>query len=301
MYKMIMAPTDGSDAERPALDVAVILARRFDAELRLVRVETPPVAVEPGSGPGVLEQTEETFLEARRAREKKLEALADEIRKRGAPRVISSLVGDRVEPGLRDYANSNGVDLIVMSSHSRTGLNRVKLGSVTDYLIRNTVIPTLVVRPTHSTASGNGNGPFGRIVVALDGSALAEQILKPLGALIGGSNSSVTLVKVLQPIFYSKKQEHSGLPWWEDAVAEAEEYLDLAARQLDTSTASVTGEVLTGDDVATAIVEYCQRSQADLLAMATHGAGGIKRLVFGGIADEMTRRAPTSVLVFHPG
>ena len=298
MFKIIMAPTDGSDAERPALDVAVTLARRFDAELRLVRVETAPVAEDPHSGPGVLEQTEETFLEARRAREKKLEALAEDIRKRGAPRVISSLVSDRVEPGLRDYANRYGVDLIVMSSHSRKGLNRVNLGSVTDYLIRNTVIPTLVVRPTHSAV--NGKGPFERIVVALDGSALAEQILKPLGALISGSNASVSLVKVLQPIFYSRNQEHTGLPWWEDAVAEAEEYLDLAGRQLDDPTASVTGEVLTGDDVATAILEYCQRSQADLLAIATHGVGGIKRLVFGGIADEMTRRAPTSVLVFHP-
>ena len=300
MYKIIMAPTDGSDAERPTLDVAVTLAQRFDAELRLVRVETPPVVVDPRSGPGVLNQTEQTLLDARRAREKKLEALADDLRKRGAPRVISSLVTDRVEAGLRDYANSNSVDLIVMSSHSRGGLNRVNLGSVTDYLIRNTVIPTLVVRPTHSAVSGNGNAPFQRIVVALDGSALAEQILTPVSALISGSSASVSLVKVLQPVFYSKEKERSGLPWWEDAVAEGEEYLDLAARQLDDPTASVTGEVLTGDDVATAILEYCQRSQADLLAIATHGIGGIKRLVFGSIADEMTRRAPTSVLVFHP-
>jgi nucleotide-binding universal stress UspA family protein len=300
MFKIIMAPTDGSDAERPALGVAVTLARRFDAELRLVRVETPPVVVDPRSGPGVLQQTEETVLEARRAREKKLEALADELRKRGAPRVISSLETDRVEPGLRDYANRNGVDLIVMSSHSRGGLKRINLGSVTDYLIRNTDIPTLVVRPTHSAVSGNGSGPFERIAVMLDGSALAEQVLKPVSALISGSNTSVSLVKVLQPIFYSKKQEHSGLPWWEDAVTDAEAYLDLASRRLDNSVRSVTGEVLMGDDVATAILEYCERGNADLLAIATHGVGGIKRLVFGSIADEMTRRAPISVLVFHP-
>ena len=79
MYKVIMAPTDGSDTERPALEVAVALAQRFGAELRLVRVETPPVVVDPHSGPGVLEQTEETLVESRRAREKKLEALAATI------------------------------------------------------------------------------------------------------------------------------------------------------------------------------------------------------------------------------
>jgi len=300
MFKIIMAPTDGSDAERPALDVAVTLAQRFDAELRLVRVETPPVVVDPRSGPGVLQQTEQSVLEARRAREKKLEELAEEIRQRGAPRVISSLETDRVEPGLRDYARRNGVDLIVMSSHSRGGLQRVNLGSVTDYLIRNTDIPTLVIRPTHSAASGKGKGPFERVAVMLDGSALAEQILTPVSALVSGSNATVSLVKVLQPIFYSKKQEHSGLPWWDEAVAEAESYLDLASRSLDNKVGSVTGEVLFGDDVATAIVEYCERGNADLLAFATHGVGGIKRLVFGSISDEMTRRAPISVLVFHP-
>ena len=299
MFKIIMAPTDGSDAERPALDVAVTLAQRFDAELRLVRVETPPVVVDPRSGPGVLQQTEESVAEARRAREKKLEALAEELRKRGAPRVISSLVSDRVEPGLRDYANRNGADLIVMSSHSRGGFQRINLGSVTDYLIRNTDIPTLVVRPTH-VVSAKGKGPFERIAVMLDGSALAEQVLTPVSALVSGSNATVSLVKVLQPVFYSKKDQHSGLPFWDDAVAEAESYLDLASRSLDKTVASVTGEVLFGDDVVTAILEYCERGNADLLAFATHGVGGIKRLVFGSVADEMTRRAPISVLVFHP-
>lgn len=300
MFKIIMAPTDGSDTERPALDVAVTLAQRFDAELRLVRVETPPVVVDPRSGPGVLQQTEETLLEARRAREKKLEELADEIRKRGAPRVISSLESSRVEPGLRDYAHRHGVDLIVMSSHCRGGLKRINLGSVTDYLIRNTDIPTLIVKPTHSAASGKGNGPFERIAVTLDGSALAEQILLPVGALIRGSNASVSLVKVLRPATYSPTQlMDPGLPSLDDAEAEAEAYFELAARLLDDKT-SVTGKVLISDDVLTAILEYCERSKADLLAIGTHGIGGIKRLVFGSIADEMTRRAPISVLVFHP-
>ena len=299
MYKVIMVPTDGSDAERPALDVAVILARRFDAALRLVRVETPPVVVDPRSGPGVLEQTEETVLEARRAREKKLEQLAEDLRNRGAPHVISSLETDRVEPALRDYASRNNVDLIIMSSHSRGGLQRTRLGSVTDYLIRNTAIPTLVVRPTHSV-SGNGDGPFEQITVTLDGSALSEQILPHVAALIADSRTTVNLVKVLQPIFYSKKEEHSGLPWWDDAVTDAETYLDLAGRGFHNTTATVTGEVLMGDDVATAILEYCERGNADLLAIATHGVGGLKRMVFGSVADELTRRVPISVLVFHP-
>jgi nucleotide-binding universal stress UspA family protein len=92
-----MAPTDGSDGERSAIDLAVALAKQFDAELRLVRVETPPVVVDPRSGPGVLEQTEQTFADARVAREKKLQALGTELRAAGATRLIASLESGRVE------------------------------------------------------------------------------------------------------------------------------------------------------------------------------------------------------------
>jgi nucleotide-binding universal stress UspA family protein len=298
MYKIIMAPTDGSDAELPALDVAVKLALRFDAELRLVRVETPPVAVDPHSGPGVLEQTEETLVEARRDREKKLEARAAELRKHGASRVVSSLESGRVEETLRDYATRSGVDLIVMSTHARGGLQRMNLGSVTDYLIRNADIPTLVVRPSHSSTR---DGLFGRVVVPLDGSALAEQIIPHVKALADGSSASVNLVRVLRPVTYSQKQiMQPGLPWWDDAVAEAETYLNRIVRLFSGTGLSVTKEVAMGDDVAAAILEYCARTGADLLAIATHGIGGIKRLMFGSIADEITRRSPTSVLVVHP-
>lgn len=301
MYKIIMAPTDGSDAERPALEVAVTLAQRFDAELRLVRVETPPVVVDPRSGPGVLQQTEESLLEARRARERKLEELADEIRKRGARRVISSLESGRVEPGLRDYANRYGIDLIVMSSHSRGGLQRANLGSVTDYLIRNTEIPTLVVRPPVATVSGPG-GPFARIIIPLDGSTLAEQVIPHVIALAGGSQARVDLLRILTPVIYSDKKQinEPAFPWWEEAVTEAKSYLDLIGGLFDNIGLLVTKEVVIGDEVVAAIIDYCIRERADLLAMATHGVGGVKRLVFGTIADELTRHSPTSALVFHP-
>ena len=297
MYKIIMAPTDGSDAELPALEVAVKLARKLDAELRLVRVETPPVVVDPHSGPGVLEQTEESLAEARRVREKKLEALATQLRSRGA-RIVSTLESGRVEQTLRDYANRIGVDLIVMSSHARGGLQRINFGSVTDYLIRNTDIPTLVVRPSHPAAR---DGPFDRVVVPLDGSPLAEQIIPHVKALIAGSSASVSLVRVLRPVSYSQKQiMQPGLPWWDDAMAEAESYLDRISRQLGDGGLPVTKEVLMGDDAAAVILEYSARTDVDLLAIATHGLGGIKMLIFGSVADEITRSSPTSVLVVHP-
>ncbi|HMI55993.1 MAG TPA: universal stress protein, partial [Gemmatimonadaceae bacterium] len=49
-----------------------------------------------------------------------------------------------------------------------------------------------------------------------------------------------------------------------------------------------------------AILDYATRTRADLIALATNGSGGISRLVFGAVADEITRKSPVSLLVFHP-
>src|SRR5204863_5023205 len=94
----------------------------------------------------MLAVADETFGEERLARLRKLEALGTECRGLGDIRVMTSLEEGPIGPTLRDYAKKFKVDLIVMSSHSRGGLKRIALGSITDYLIRHTNIPVLVVK-----------------------------------------------------------------------------------------------------------------------------------------------------------
>ena len=79
-----------------------------------------------------------------------------------------------------------GADLIVMTSHSRGGLERLSLGSVTDYLIRDTHIPVLVVKPDVPLFD-EASGVTSRIVVPLDGSEMAQEILPQVIALASAS------------------------------------------------------------------------------------------------------------------
>ncbi len=301
MYKVIMAPTEGSDTERAALSVAVKLARRFDAELRLVRVETAPMVVEPAVRQPVLEITEQTLWEERLARLRKLEALGTECRALGDIRVITALEDGRIAPTLRDYAIRFKVDLIVMSSHSRGGVKRIALGSVTDYLIRNTNIPVLIVKQPASFLSATFEESVSRIVVPLDGSALAEQILPELASLALRLNATVSLLHVLTPATYSQREiMQPGLPWWDEDIAIADAYLARAASYLAEEGITVSKDVILSDNVASAILDYAARARADLIAIATSGSGGVSRFVFGTVADEVTRNAPASLFVFHP-
>ena len=300
MYKNIMAPVNLSPMENPAISVATRLAREFDATLHLVRAVAPPVIIQPIPPMKAFEITEEALAEEREAYRQELEALGAEIEGNVRVRVNTKLMVGRVTQTLRDHAVEIGADMIVMSSHSRGGLQRLNLGSVTDYLIRDTHIPVLVVKPDVAFFDEAAEIPA-RIVVPLDGSAMAEQILPQVMALARALNATVTLVHVLTPQTYAQRRiVQPGLPWWDADIAAADAYLSGQAESLAAGGVKVTKDVILNTDVPAAILDYAIRLRANCIAVATNGVGGIRRFVFGTVADEVTRKSPISLLVFHP-
>ena len=300
MYKLIMVPTERPETEKAAISIAIRLAQSFNSELHLVRVEDPPVIVDPATVPPVLLITEETVRDARLARRRMLEAFGAECAELGKITVTTALENGQVGPTLRDYAEASRAELIVMSSHTRGKVQRMTLGSVTDYLIRNTHVPVLVAREPLPSPGAAGE-VFSRIVVPLDGSTLAEEILPTVAELASRFQSTVLLLHVLTPVTYAQQRiMQPGFPWWDGDIASAQAYLDDAAAYFRERSLTVATDVVLGDDIPAAIVDYSIRKSADLVAIATRGLGGISRLVFGTVADEVTRKSPKSVLVFHP-
>ena len=111
----------------------------------------------------------------------------------------------------------------------------------------------------------------------------------------------VSLVQVLTPVTYAQQQiMQPGLPWWDADMTIAKEYLSDAASYLRAEGVSVTTDVVLGEDVSATILDYAANIGADIIALATSGSGGMNRFVFGTVADEVTRKSPVSVLVFHP-
>jgi nucleotide-binding universal stress UspA family protein len=299
-YKVIMAPVDASPLETPALTAAATLARQLDATLHLVRVLAPPIAAQSVQQINPVDITEDAVAEEREAYRKKLEALGSEVESSTGARVRTTLIVGRVTPSVRDHADEIGADIIVMSSHAHAGLKRLNLGSVTDYLIRNTHIPVLVVKPDIPLIDEVHEKTL-RFVVPLDGSAMAEQILPEVAALATALNASVTLLHVLTPQTYAQKRiVQPGLPWWDADIAGANKYLSGRADFLAASGVTAAKEVVLNTDVPFAILDYSIRNRANCIAVATNGVGGLRRFVFGTVADEVTRKSPISLLVFHP-
>ena len=147
MYERILVPTDGSDVAEAAVDHAIDLAMKYDAELHaLYIVDTDAVAYSLGA-----EQVDRIrqgkFGEMTELREK-AETATGHVAALGEKHgldVVEHHAGGQPHKMIGDYAEDNGIDLIVMGSHGRAGVRRALLGSVTERTLRSTHVPVLVV------------------------------------------------------------------------------------------------------------------------------------------------------------
>jgi nucleotide-binding universal stress UspA family protein len=301
MYKSIMVPTDGSGFDREAIRVALRVAERTGAKVRLVRV------LPTGSFFGVAAASEGLALAAEVVRSERdtalseLYSLAAECRVTSKAEITVDLHSGPVTDVLQGYARRNDIDLIVISTHGRNGFSRLSLGSVTDSLIRHTTIPVLVVRPPASYLNPQVSGPFNRIVVPLDGSTLAEQILPRVLELAKLEEAEITLLTILVPQSYSQKEiPDPSLPWWEKDISLAQVYLSYVATRLRHRGVTVTTDIVIAENVASAIGDFASREKADMIAIATHGRGGLARMLRGSVADAIMHSGRTSMLVFKP-
>lgn len=301
-YESIMVPVDDSEFARQALPAAEHLARRDGARLRLVTVHP---GVPPGPDGTVPDALARADREQREARRRGLEALAGELRSRGHEVDAELLAG----PVVGEIARRAGetADLVVMATHGRGPVSRLWLGSIADGLVRSSPVPILLVRPREEAdEEAPGAGGFRHVLVPLDGSELAREALEPAGRLVERPGGRMTLLRVVVPVTMSGFGP-ADVPSGVDVAAteameeRAEEHLEEAARALrDRLSVDVDTRVVRHSHPAEAVLDAISDAGADATALATHGRGGLKRVLLGSVADKVVRGARTPVLVVRP-
>jgi nucleotide-binding universal stress UspA family protein len=144
MYDTILVPTDGSAGSRKALEHAVDLAKTNDAAIHVLSVVdvTALAAVEGNVGP-MLDAFEETGNRV-------VSEAVERVESEGIEAVEGSVGDGQPYRVILDYADEHGVDLIVMGTHGRTGLDRYLVGSVTEKVVRLADVPVLTIRADES-------------------------------------------------------------------------------------------------------------------------------------------------------
>jgi nucleotide-binding universal stress UspA family protein len=142
-FRRICCPVDFSDRSREAMHQAAELARREGAALTLVHVrETRIVDVTGPFAPLPLSWDEEALADLEQWR-------VEAERVRGA-KVDAVLLEAPVALAITRFARDDGIDLIVLSSHGRTGVSRFVLGSVAEAVVRRAPCPVLLLRDSHA-------------------------------------------------------------------------------------------------------------------------------------------------------
>lgn len=146
---------------------------------------------------------------------------------------------------------------------------------------------------------------YRHILVPLDGSALAEQVLPHVMALAASQGTTtITLLRAIPPLFTSSV-DYSGMlattiaDEQERLESEARLYLERIASRLRSEGFTVNIEISVMPP-AEAIIDYAESRHADLIAIATHGRSGVSRWVFGSVTQKVVQAAPVPVLVVRP-
>jgi nucleotide-binding universal stress UspA family protein len=141
MYKRILLALDGSPLAEQALPHAIALAERFQSELVLLRVLVP-LARSPEVADAALQRAEEA---TKALVHEYLERVTADVQERGI-KVQAVIIVGRPHVEIIQYAETNQVDLVVISTRGQSGLSRWLMGSVSDRVVRGVGVPLMLVR-----------------------------------------------------------------------------------------------------------------------------------------------------------
>ena len=293
MFKKILIPLDGSTLAEQTLDFLPRFTQPLQTELLLVSVAQPwtytmgMIETMPVSALDSLIESWESYLHE--------QALL--LTKAGYNVRTQIREGDTALE-LLALANSEAVDLIAMSTHGRTGLSRIALGSIAERVLQNATLPLLLVR---NQKASEADTKIQQILTPLDGSDFAEQAVPVASEMAKQCNASLTLLRVIQELdehnkrllFKNQQEAEESMRRWK---ALSSRYLEQVAYRLYSDGFKVHAEILSGDPDST-ICTTAETLPADLIVMSTHGRSGVARWVYGSVANKVLRNAPCPVLL----
>ncbi|WP_336034726.1 universal stress protein [Halobacterium yunchengense] len=281
MFDAMLFPTDGSDGADAALDFVLDVAAAHGSTVHVVSVaDTSRSAVEQQSDVvGVLEDNARRVVKAAARRARDRGVAVETAVERGDPhRVVC------------DYAVSAGVDVVVMPTRGRRGLERFLLGSTTERVVRRSDVPVLTVQP-----DDGADYPFETVLVATDGSGCADAAAERGVAVADAEDAALHLVSVVDMASLGADMRSdvavSSLEERAEAVLD-----ECAADASDAGVEPAATEVVFGTSIHRAILQYVEDNDVDLLVVGTHGRTGFDRYVLGSVAEYLVRTSPVPVL-----
>jgi len=302
-FNRVLVPTDFSAGADAALDHAVSMAGRFQASLHLLHVVNDPGAGLYGLGEAELRMDRLKEEAEKRARERLRELAQESSAVEVHPQVVrQSRLG--IGKAVQEYAEAHEVDLVVMGTHGRRGLERLVLGSVANTLIRQSNCPVMTVRERGDDTHTSDDVIYDKLLAPIDFSEYSRaslQLSKAVAHRYGGTQHLLFVAeKRVLPTFSDTGLPGVGVVEMDpEIVANAESALEALNDAVEGPEVESDYHVREGD-VAEDIVDFAGTKAVNLIVMATRGLTGIDRFVIGSNTERVVRTAPCPVLTVPP-
>jgi len=296
MFDNILVPLDRSDLAECVLPHAVAVARAFQSQVTLLTV------LERGTRLDYTYGVDPLAWRIRKAEaESYLRNLSDQLQKTGLPLERRTLEGDAAEQ-IIDFAHSNGVNLIILSSHGQSGLTGWNVGSVVQKIVMRARTSIMIVRAYQRRSADLAALRYQRLLVPMDGSHRAEWVWPLATTLARAEGAEILLAHVVKPPEMPRRLP----PTAEDTELadrvvkrnqeEARRYVDELRSWMPTSV-SVRGCVLVGDHVPATLHQLADEEGVGLVVLSAHGYSGGTRFLYGGVVMSFIIYGSTPVLI----
>lgn len=283
MWGKILVTLDGSDLAEQAFPYAEEIAAAFKSEVVLLYVNEPD---------------EKKYLNMHRLYVQEVAERMGQNIKKVTPVIISGNPDDEITK----YARKNGIELVIMVSHGRSGIKPWAMGDTVCKVINDCGLPLLLVKAAKSQPNAKSKANLlGRILLPLDGSEAGEAVLGYVKELKNRLEAEVILfgvvpaeqrVRTVGGLDYIRYPEQQ----IEKIEAEAKEYLKKVSQQMKKGRGKVKVDIKAGD-VAREITRAAGRKRVKLLAISSHGHTGMTKWVFGSIAQNVVQASKVPVLL----
>lgn len=305
MFTRILVPLDGSELAEQSLPYVRLLASAAKIPVDLISVfgSVPPGLAEPEHG---LYETQIAASIHDKSVEY-LDGIKATLSDTGAIVSCAAHEGNPADHIINEAEKASNT-LIVMATHGRSGIGRWMMGSVTDKVLHGTANPLLVTHSREGSAQSSEIS-LKNVIIPLDGSNLAEQILPHAVPLAQALRLNIILTRVtpsadeyyrfMDQAMTSSISSERYEDYATEADADATNYLDqVQARLANDDVTQVETRLMRGS-AADAILDLADGTPDSLVAMTTHGRSGIGRWVMGSVADRLVRHSGLPVLVIR--
>lgn len=294
MFDKLLVPLDGSSLAECVLPHAAKIARASDSQIYFLRVLDPisaatrPRSVDPFDWQ-VRKAEAESYL-------KNVASRFDEFGLRSNTVILEGKAAENII----DFAHTNGIKLIIMSSHGQSGISGWNVSSVVQKVILRAQTSIMIVRAYQHSPQNIKDFEYQRILLPLDGSQRAEYVL-PLATSIAGSGKTEFIIahivkKPEMPRRTPLSQEDMALinEVTERNRVEASKYIEDLENRFD---CEVDTRIMVSDHVGSSLHQIVEQDEVDLVILSAHGYSGESRWPYGRTVVSFIAYGTTPLLV----